>query len=231
MPAATRRGFMLGSSALLASLLMPRAVTSPQPDAADPSSFDDAAYWAFADRMQDQLDRYWDGEHLHAQARDAEREPAAHARRGGAGGPHRPGAPRRPRARAGARAVQRAGVGRRRPRTGSQGHKPGWQDGISGDSGIQHLVVDTEIAWPLMFAWQAREALGHRPGHRGPDRRPHHLDRQRRVLAVADAAAEPDQLVHADVRRRRDRRRRPRRTCTRSCCSRCAASSTARASR
>ena len=62
MPAATRRGFMLGSSALLASLLMPRAVTpAAARTPADPSSFDDAAYWAFADRMQDQLDRYWDG--------------------------------------------------------------------------------------------------------------------------------------------------------------------------
>src|SRR5690349_23733157 len=53
---------MLGSSALLATLLMPRAVTPAVAQTpADPASFDDAAYWAFADRMQDQLDRYWDG--------------------------------------------------------------------------------------------------------------------------------------------------------------------------
>ena len=57
MPAATRRGFLLGSSAMLASLLMPRAVIAA-PSPAAPGSFDDAAYWAFADRMQDQLDRY-----------------------------------------------------------------------------------------------------------------------------------------------------------------------------
>ena len=45
------------------------------------------------------------------------------------------------------------------PADGPQGHKPGWTDGSAG-SGIQHLVVDTEIAWALAFAWRAREALG-----------------------------------------------------------------------
>ena len=35
-----------------------------------------------------------------------------------------------------------------RPATGSQGHVPGWADGLRG-GGIQHLVVDTEIAWAL----------------------------------------------------------------------------------
>jgi hypothetical protein len=45
------------------------------------------------------------------------------------------------------------------PRAGSQGHVPGWADGLTG-GGIQHLVVDTEIAWALMIAWQARDALG-----------------------------------------------------------------------
>ena len=34
---------------------------------ADPSSWDDAAYWAFADRMQDVLDEYWDGRLLLSQ--------------------------------------------------------------------------------------------------------------------------------------------------------------------
>ena len=160
---------------LLASLLMPRAVDpcrSP-PTPADPSSFDDAAYWAFADRMQDQLDRYWDGEHLHAQARDASANLLlTHAAAALAG--HTGPARRDDRALALVQALCEGRRGSRRPATGSQGHKPGWQDGIAGSSGIQHLVVDTEIAWPLMFAWQAREALGHGPGHRRPDRRPHH---------------------------------------------------------
>ena len=57
------------------------------------------------------------------------------------------------------------------PSTGSQGHMPGWRDGLSG-GGIQHLVVDTEIVWGLMHAWRARDAARRR---RRPDRRPHHL--------------------------------------------------------
>ena len=63
MPVApsTRRGFVLGSSALLAGLLMPTVRPARADAQADPSSWDDAAYWAFADRMQDVLDEYWDG--------------------------------------------------------------------------------------------------------------------------------------------------------------------------
>ena len=121
---------MLGSSALLASLLMPRAVTpAAARTPADPSSFDDAAYWAFADRMQDQLDRHWDG-HTYTPKRAmlSANLLLTHAAAALAG-PHRPGAARRPRARAGAGAVQRAGVGHAGRTTGSQGHKPGWQDG------------------------------------------------------------------------------------------------------
>ena len=45
------------------------------------------------------------------------------------------------------------------PGSGSQAHVPGWRDGLRG-GGIQHLVVDTEIAWALTFAWRAREAIG-----------------------------------------------------------------------
>ena len=98
----------------------------------------------------------------------------------------------------------------KKPSSGSQGHKPGWQDGIDGGGGIQHLVVDTEIAWALMR--RVARARGARPRPRPrPDRRPDRLAPRRRVLAVAGAAPEPDQLVRADVRRRRDRRRRPRR--------------------
>src|ERR1044071_1147577 len=62
MPGApsTRRGFVLGSSALLASLLLP-SVRAPRAAAAAPR-FGDAAYWAFADRMQNVLDPFWDGD-------------------------------------------------------------------------------------------------------------------------------------------------------------------------
>ena len=55
--ASTRRGFMLGGTALLASMLLP-AARAPRALAAT-SALDDAAYWAFADRMQDALDPFW----------------------------------------------------------------------------------------------------------------------------------------------------------------------------
>ena len=84
---ATRRGFVLGSGALLASLLLPR--TAPAATAAAAThAWNDGAYWAFADRLQDHFDAHWSG------------------------------------------------------------------------GGIQHLVVDTEIAWALAVAWRAREAIG-----------------------------------------------------------------------
>ena len=70
--ASTRRGFMLGSGALLAALLLPRARAPPATAAT--SALDDAAYWAFADRMQDALDPYWDGDAYRPDALDAQRE-------------------------------------------------------------------------------------------------------------------------------------------------------------
>ena len=64
MPVApsTRRGFVLGSSALLASLMLPASLRTPRAAAAAAPAFGDAAYWAFADRMQAVLDPFWDGD-------------------------------------------------------------------------------------------------------------------------------------------------------------------------
>ena len=45
------------------------------------------------------------------------------------------------------------------PADGPQGHIPGWTDSLGGHP-MQHLVVDTEVAWALAIAWRAREALG-----------------------------------------------------------------------
>src|SRR3954454_20418413 len=137
---------MLGSSALLASLLMPRAVT---PAAAQtptgPASFDDAAYWAFADRMQDQLDRYWDGKtYTPKRAMLSANLLLTHAAAALAG--HTGPARRDDRARTLIHALCEGPAWVSEPGGGSQGHKPGWQDGIAGISGVQHLVVDTEIA-------------------------------------------------------------------------------------
>ena len=95
-------------------------------------------------------------------ALDAEREHAAHPRRGGAGGAHRPGATATSARASSSTRCARAGVGER-PADGSQGHMPGL-DGLARRAArIQHLVVDTEIAWALTVAWRAREALGAGP--------------------------------------------------------------------
>ena len=175
---ATRRGFMLGSSALLASLLLPRSAPRAAPPPRSDACGRRRLLGVRRPACRTSSTATGTGTDVHARARDAQREHAAHPRRGGARGAHRPGAPRRPRPGAGRRAVQRAGVGRRARRPARQGHMPGWRDGLTG-GGIQHLVVDTEIAWALMFAWQAREALG-LDGDGGPDRRPHHPHRRRR---------------------------------------------------
>ena len=90
------------------------------------------------------------------------------------------------------------------PSTGTQGHMPGWRDGLTG-GGIQHLVVDTEIVWALL---RSRGARGRRSASDGgPDRRPHHLHHRGRVLALAGAAAQPGQLVRAHVHGGRGGRR------------------------
>jgi hypothetical protein len=160
LPAATRRGFMLGSSTLLASLLLPRALTPANAQTPDPASLDDAAYWAFADRMQDQLDHYWDG-HTYTPKRAmlSSNILLTHAAAALAG--HTGPARRDDRARALIDALCTGPAWVTKALASSkQGHAPGWQDGISGSSGIQHLVVDTEVAWALMVCWQARDALG-----------------------------------------------------------------------
>jgi hypothetical protein len=109
--------------------------------------------------MQDQLDRYWDGRtYTPKRAMLSANLLLTHAAAALAG--HTGPARRDDRARALIHALCEGPAWVTQPGGGSQGHKPGWQDGISSDSGIQHLVVDTEIAWPLMVAWQAREALG-----------------------------------------------------------------------
>ena len=54
--ASTRRGFVLGGGALLVDA--PPAL-GPAGDPPPIRALDDAAYWAFADRLQDALDPFW----------------------------------------------------------------------------------------------------------------------------------------------------------------------------
>ncbi|WP_270042896.1 hypothetical protein [Solirubrobacter ginsenosidimutans] len=146
---------MLGSSALLASVLLHRSAPMA---AAQSKPWDDVAYWAFADRMQDQLDRHWDGRYYTpTKATVNSNLLLTHAAAALAG--HDGPARRDDRAKTLIKALCEGPAWVTKPTDSSQGHKPGWRDGIAG-GGIQHLVVDTEIAWPLMIAWQARDALG-----------------------------------------------------------------------
>ncbi len=167
---------MLGSSALLASLLLPRSAPAAQ-SAADPRAWDDAAYWAFADRMQDALDPHWRGG-VYQPARSMLNANILLTHAAAALAGHTGPARRDDRARALVdelcERVRRGST--RAPNGGSQAHVPGWRDGLRG-GGIQHLVVDTEIAWALSVAWRARDALG--------------LDRPPRTGSPAASSARP----------------------------------------
>ena len=154
--ASTRRGFMLGGTALLASMLLP-AARAPRAMAAT-SALDDAAYWAFADRLQDALDPFWrNGMYRPERSMLNATMLLTHSAAALAG--HTGPARRDDRARALVDQLCNGPAWVKSPSTGTQGHMPGWRDGLTG-GGIQHLVVDTEIVWGLLHAWRAREALG-----------------------------------------------------------------------
>ena len=98
---------------------------------------------------------------------------------------------------------------RRTRRAGSQTHVPGWTSSMCNAEAGQHLVFDAEIVDGLVHAWKARRALGLSDETARDDRRPHPPRRVVALLALADDAPQPGQLVRADVRRRRDRHRQP----------------------
>ncbi len=150
---ATRRSFLLGSGSLLASMALLRASAPPVARAADFS------YWDFADRVQDALDDHWSasaGHYIPARGMLNANLLLTHAAAALAGhdGPSR----RDERARSIAEQLCTKAF-TERPGGGSQGHAPGWRDSLAG-GGIQHLVVDTEVAWALALAWRARDVLG-----------------------------------------------------------------------
>src|SRR4051812_16233334 len=149
----SRRAFMLGSGALLASLALPRA--SGALAAAEPAD----AYWACADRLQPLFDSRWaSGAYQPARAMFNSNLLLTHSAAAlvGHDGPARNDERARKLVDAlcnGPAWITKSGG------SGTQAHVPGWRDGLTG-GGIQHLVVDTEIAWALSVAWQARNVLG-----------------------------------------------------------------------
>ena len=88
-------------------------------------------------------------------------------------------------------------------------HAPGWSSSMSSATAGQHVMFDAQIVDGLVHAWRARKALGLSGRLAAADRRPHPPRRALALLALAVDPAQPDQLVRADLRRRRDGHRRP----------------------
>jgi hypothetical protein len=128
------------------------------------ASFDDAAYWGFADRMQLRLDDTWD-------------DKAGHYRPGGGGTDlsvnaelllthsvaalegHEGPARHDERARAIAKRLVSAPAFRETPiRSSRHGHAPGWGNTLKGGA-EQHLVYDAGVMDALAYAYRARKPL------------------------------------------------------------------------
>ncbi len=132
--------------------------------AAHAASYDDTAYWSFADRMQERLDDTWDSN-------------AGHYRPGGGGTDlsvnaemllthavaamegHTGAARQDARARAIAKRMVSAPAFRETPiRSSRHGHAPGWGNTLNGGSD-QHLVWDANAMDALTYAYRARKEL------------------------------------------------------------------------
>ncbi|MDA0137727.1 hypothetical protein OJ962_09475 [Solirubrobacter sp. CPCC 204708] len=122
------------------------------------TGLDDAAYWAHADRLQLALDAKWrNGAYQPAMSMLNANMLLTHAAAALVG--HTGPARQDERARALVEHLCNGPSWARQPASGKQGHVPGWRGELAG-GGIQHLVVDTEIAWALSYAWRARDVLG-----------------------------------------------------------------------
>ena len=132
------------------------------PAAAAP--YDDAAYWAFADRSQQtQFDDRWDEQAGYYRMGGGGVEPMANsmlllthavAAMDGHVGPARNDHRARilaERLVGGAPYVTKPGKG--------QSHAPGWVNTMSNGPGGQHLVFDAEVVDGLVYAYRARDAL------------------------------------------------------------------------
>ena len=149
--------------ALLAGLLVIAAAP------ASAVGYDDAGYLAYADRMQERLDRLWDerrglyrpgeggADALINASLLLTHSVAAHA---GHRGPTRNDA----RARSIAKALVSSPVFIERPAahppSGSQPHAPGWTSAMYDAQAPQHVMIDAQIVDALVHAWRARRELG-----------------------------------------------------------------------
>ena len=143
-------------------------MAAPTVTAVPARPFDDAAYWAYADRLQRRLDGMWDERLSRYRTTGGGCESMINAvillthsvaAEHGHDGPARND--RRARLIARALVSAPAFLVRRpsHPRTGSHPHGPGWTNSMSSGNGNQHEVFDAEIVDGLVHAWQARRAL------------------------------------------------------------------------
>ena len=160
-PRGGRRGWV--PAAVVAGLLVIAAAP------ASALGHDDDGYLAYADRMQQRLDRLWDQQRgLYKPGEGGSdtlinanllltHSVAAHA---GHNGPTRNDA----RARSIAKALVSSPVFIERPAAhpavGSQPHAPGWTSAMYDDQAPQHVMYDAQIVDALVHAWQARHQLG-----------------------------------------------------------------------
>ena len=148
--------------ALLAGLLVIAATP------ASALGYDDAGYLAYADRMQERLDRLWDERREFYRPGNGGADALVNANlllthsvaaRAGHRGPARKDA----RARAIAKALVSSPVFIERPAvhptSGSQPHAPGWTSSMYDAQAQQHVMIDAQIADALVHAWRARREL------------------------------------------------------------------------
>ena len=130
---------------------------------ASASALDEQGYWAFADRMQTKVDRYWDD---HAD-RYTSFSAGAHAdvlltlsvaASRGHQGPARND--RRARRLVDLLTSSPPFVEQPPNTRAAQAHGPGFLSSVDSPNGFQHLVVDSEVIDGLRYAWLARRELG-----------------------------------------------------------------------
>ena len=140
----------------------PRPPSPPRPRSA--SAPTRRGYWAFADRMQARIDRYWDdaGRPLLGLQLGRALRRAAHARGRRQRDHHGPARnDRRARRLVDALVASPPFVATAPPRwKDAQTHAPGFVASMHTRRSNQHLVVDSEVIDGLRYAWLARRELG-----------------------------------------------------------------------
>jgi hypothetical protein len=141
------------------------ALLAAAPAVAPAAGWSEADYWRFADRMQERLDESWRSQRGLYRPGDMSSDAMLNgnmllvhsvAALRGHTGPAR----QDDRARAiAARMVESPPFVEALDRQFGQLHAPGWAGSMSSTVGMQHILVDAEVADALVTAWRARDAL------------------------------------------------------------------------